>query len=152
MTPPELLTHLQSLGCTMRIDGSILHVSPRHLLMPALRVEIGLHKLALIALLTAPVETAYGHYHSNVLGADFWVCETQSDVDALRAEGAIGYLESEIRVLQGMRERHPEGFAEKLVKIHEAKVLGWIVEGVEYADATVPVVPISDTADDTQGP
>lgn len=132
-TAADLLAHLRSLGCTLRVDGAVLHVSPRHLLTPDLRTQIALHKPALLALLSAPVETAYGHYHSTVLDADFWVCETQADVDALRAEGAIGYVESEIRLLQEMRERNPEAFADKLVKIHEAKKLGWSIEHVRIA-------------------
>ena len=138
---PKLLAHLQALGCVLRVDGAILHVSPRHLLTPELRTAIGVQKPALMALLAAPVETAYGHYHSTVLDADFWVCETQADAEALRAEGEVPYTAEEIWLLQQMRERDPRGFIGKLERIHEAKVLGWDMASVEHAENSVTSNP-----------
>lgn len=142
MTPADLLAHLTTIGCALRVESATLHVSPRHLLTPDLRAAISTHKLALIALLTAPVETGYGQYHSAVLAADFWVCETEADVAALRAEGEVGYLTEEIWHLQALKAQDPETFPDKLRMIHEAKALfDGTIEGVEHGTGDAEPAP-----------
>ena len=142
MTPTDLLTHIQSLGITLRLDGGTLRASPRALLTPGLQAQVREHKAALIALLTAPViddDPGPWAFHSKTLDADIWLCLTEADVAALRAEGAIAYLPQEIRALQAMRERDREGFADKLRAVHMNKEI-WdtAIEEITYAQTDAP--------------
>lgn len=128
----NLLTHLSTLGCALMVEGEVLHVSPRRHLTPDLRERIRTHKTALMALLMAPaVDSDPGPwgYHSQELNADIWLCMTPEAVAVLRSEGAVGYLPTEIRILQEMKRRDPEGFSSKLRSMHAAKE----VLGVEIA-------------------
>lgn len=122
MGTTSFLQHLQTLGCTLRIDGPTLHVSPRTLLTPALREQIREHKAALMTLL-APTDDDPGPwgYTSEVLGDTIWFAWTEADAEALRAEGVVAYLPEEIMALHAMKARDGEGFGEKLRVLHRNK-------------------------------
>lgn len=137
MTPHVLYDHLIQLGCTLSLDGSTLNVRPRKLLTPDLIALITQYKPALIALLT-PSEIADDPgprgFHSTVLDADFWVCQSPADGAALRAEGAVAYTAEEIWQLQALKAHDPESFPAKLKVIHDNKaVWGCEVEEIVYA-------------------
>jgi hypothetical protein len=117
----------------VRVEGDTLHISPRARLTPTLREQIREHKAALLLLLATEAEPGgpWG-YASALLGEEVWLCMSMADAEALRAEGVVAYIPSEIRALHAMKRRDPAMFEGKLASIHEAKKLfDATLEGVE---------------------
>jgi hypothetical protein len=72
------------------------------------------------------------HIHSRLLDADFWLCPTKRQTEALIAKGEVAYTVDECRKLGAMKQADPAGFAAKLRHLHATKaVFGATVQRVE---------------------
>src|SRR5262245_33676212 len=77
-------------------------------------------------------------YWSELVQADFWVCETASQAATLRTQGQVAYLPAEIGLLRELKARDPSTFAAKLLAIHPIKqIFGTVLDTLEQAAAPV---------------
>lgn len=152
MSALAVLQTCRALGVvlTATADGGLRYKAPRGTVPPALRDAMHQHKAALRALVEAagsasalPEPPGATHYHSAVLGTDFWVCEDAAQAETLRAEGQVAYTAAEVWLLRDLKKRDPEGFPDKLQTLHQVKaVLGVTLDARDPATTGKPAMPV----------
>jgi hypothetical protein len=121
-TTPALLDHLAALQVTVSLTpaGKLGYEGPEAALTPALLEELAAHKPALLTMLQAPPSASemLEHMYSAVLGCEFWVVQTDAEAQRQRHLGRAAYSTREVKLLQAMKRRDPEGYDDKLRAIH----------------------------------
>ena len=120
-TATEVYKSLMNHGVVLRVhDGQLKARATDGPLREAHRQDIREHREALLELLQAPPSgpEVVEHMFSQVLGCEFWVMRTDAQAHTQRQLGRAAYSVREVRLLQQMKRRDPEGYDDKLWAIH----------------------------------